>query len=70
MSFGPFNIKASEQVFVSTPLSMGLVNLKPVVPGAPFRRRPARHEPTLLPTPAPNPLDAGPARGGRQATCW
>jgi hypothetical protein len=35
--FGPFSIRASEQVFVSTALSMGLVNLKPVVPGASFR---------------------------------
>eukprot|EP00240_Pyramimonas_obovata_P007076 CAMPEP_0118936010 /NCGR_PEP_ID=MMETSP1169-20130426/15954_1 /TAXON_ID=36882 /ORGANISM="Pyramimonas obovata, Strain CCMP722" /LENGTH=160 /DNA_ID=CAMNT_0006879099 /DNA_START=298 /DNA_END=780 /DNA_ORIENTATION=- len=31
--FGPYSIRASEQVFASTELSLALVNLKPVVPG-------------------------------------
>jgi hypothetical protein len=33
-AFGPHRLRASE-VFVETRLSLGFVNLKPVVPGAP-----------------------------------
>jgi hypothetical protein len=63
--FGPFSIPVSEQVFVSTELSVGLVNLKPVVPGTPPPQ--ASHQ--TLTRRIQVAAERG-QRGTRQAMCW
>ena len=55
--FGPYTIRASE-VFCESPLSLGFVNLKPVVPGA------QTTEPQSAPPTRCHPPERSPPRAG------